>query len=329
MNAEPEGEKPETVWEMEVRFIAEDKARLRAEAEARATDEAFAADCEGNPPDGEVGRNTLGALLLAMIAATFFAGSLLVSARWGVVGASLCAGIILGEIGLLSVWSVFGTLPWFIRWPLVMSAGELLVGVFAMGATAHDLPRGMASGVALSLPSIFLAAQAPLWLFRFFSNFHFVSWKLQDGLDAEIDGRPGVQHLLGAVTITAIVFGLARLGMLQDTHGRTIPVEMWSRMLVFCGLLAAGSAITVLPGLWAVFQAKQKRVGWGIIGGYFAVAPLIFFRVVLAFLDPRGASNLSGEAIGCQLLAIGTMAAVLLGGLHWIRVGGGYDLVRR
>ena len=197
---------------------------------------------DDSPNEGAAGSGLMGLLVGLTIAV--FVGFALLAALVGAVGLAtspinvhfeagvggVVAGFVAGMWGLLSIWAVFGTRRWFVRWPLTLAATALLPFLFLGWAT-------------LFLPVLCLAVQAPLWILRFLLNYHFVV----RGLPAEaasLDSRIGVEHLLGAMTIVAIAMGLARTGLALNpkADGGPIPLAAWSHLLLPCGLLVLGSA---------------------------------------------------------------------------------------
>lgn len=234
-------------------------------------------------------------------------------------------GAIAGELGLLSIWAVFGTQPWFIRWTSSFLMGILLCFSVFLGillSKGPPPPEIVIWPVFLFLPSIFLAAQSPLWVLRFFVSYRFVRRDHTNARIASLDGRVGVQHLMGTVSVVAIALSLARtaLGLLADRPGGGIRIEEWLALLVPCGLIAIASALITLPCLWAAVLAKRKDVGLEIVALYL-LTPVIVALIVAVF------SGLPGAALAIPLLADIALATTLLGGLR-ATCACGYQMVR-
>lgn len=241
--------------------------------------------------------------------------------------AALLVGAIIGQFGLLAVWGVLGPQPLFVRWPLSLLVAVLLCCALLLGMAMLDAPRGglaeMAMGM-LMLPMIFLAVQLPLWVLRIVTGWCIVAGGTEDCSPPSESRQFQLQHMLGATTAVAVALGLASvyLRYLGNPVGR-VDLSMWLGLMLTCLMCGVLSAFSTLPCFWAAFVARNKMSGAAMIAVYAVLMSLL----VLAVISAIGGSAPPGEAVLCFVLFHGSLAFVLLGGLHVVRLCG-YVLLR-
>ena len=132
-------------------------------------------------------------------------------------------GTVVGEAGFLSIWAVFGTRPWFVRWPLTLVVGELLLLAIFCGIVVGEsrVPPGNDVWFPFfCVPIVLVAAQTPLWGLRFFVNYRIVRRDAPAAQAGPLEGRIGIAHLMAAIMIVAIAMGMARTGLLNVAAGQ-------------------------------------------------------------------------------------------------------------
>lgn len=176
----------------------------------------------------------------------------------------------------------------------------------------------------LMLPIIFLAVQVPLWILRIVTGWCIVAGSSEDYSPPSESRQFQLQHMLGATTAVAVALGLASVGLryLDNPTEGTDP-SMWLGLMFACLMFGVWSAFSTLPCFWAAFVAPHKMASAVMIAVY---AVLMSF-LVLAVISAIAGSAPPGEAVLCFVLFSGSLASVLLGGLHVVRLCG-YVLLR-
>ena len=162
---------------------------------------------------------------------------------------ALWGGALLGQLGVLTVWAVFGTQRLHVRWPLAI-VGATLVWTFGFFLLVADegqrhggpgTPNYDALRETLCLvPIVFLAAQLPLWILKGIVGSR-VARDAAGNLVATAPSRQfGILHLLGVTTVFAVAMGLASvtLSHLSDTPGNGDPTLIERDRWVTCSPFA-------------------------------------------------------------------------------------------
>ena len=241
--------------------------------------------------------------------------------------AALFAGAILGQFGLLAVWAVLGPQPLFVRWPISLLVAALLCCALLLGVTmvnGSGEGLGEAARGMLIFPLIFLAVQLPLWVLRIVTGWCLVARGTEDCSPPGESRQFRLQHMLGATTAVALALGLASVGLRYSDipSGRTDP-SVWLGLMFACLMFGVWSAFSTLPCFWAAFVARHKMAGAAMIAVYAVLMSLLVLAVMSAIVG----SAPPGEFVGAFILFHGSLAFVLLGGLHLARLCG-YVLLR-
>ena len=200
-------------------------------------------------------------------------------------------GVILGQLGLLSIWAVFGPSSALVRLPLTTMVGMFLVACFVGGFAAavgtRDLP-GEAALVLLFVPLILLSAQLPLWVLKLVTGGRIVRVDTKTGQMPTVQRQFGIGHLMAATVVVALAFGLASSGMRLivarsfGSDGRPMEGMTLISLVAPCVALCLLNLFVTLPCLWAGLGAKNPRagaVGLAIYAGLMTLLSVAIFAL--------------------------------------------------
>jgi len=267
----------------------------------------------------------LGALLAVFSVADVFAVPVtrdFGSESEGVFLIGLLVGLIAGQAGLVTLWAVFGSHPWALRWLTTLAAAEFLAGVLLVEVilSSGRLPSSREFleeflVVPLGLPLLFLAMQAPLWLFRAITGWQIVprgreetSWGAR---------QFGIVDLLAVTAFAAVALGLTQVAMSIGHVGREDMAAAWLPLAFSYAVAAAVNALLSLPCLWAVFAARDRPQAVGILVVWYILLGIAW----LALLTLMAPGPLPAEAVGLTVVFEVIAVGVLAGGLCLIRAG--------
>lgn len=246
-----------------------------------------------------------------------FVGPLLVDLTQSPSLMGLLFGGLAGQLGLLVIWSVLGPQRWFVRLAVTFAVTLLLVsavcsGVFIVGE--YTPPAGEFICLLFCLPLAFLGVQLPLWVWRIAGGWRIVRADAEPAGSTTAARQFRLQDALAAMSLLAVAFGLASLG-LAGAEGGDNP---WMPFLSFCMFCSVWSAISTLPCLWACFAARRKRRSAVLIGVYVVVITAILGVVVNSFVR----SALPPEMVVTFFLFHAGLLGLMLGVLHVLRICG-------
>jgi hypothetical protein len=242
----------------------------------------------------------------------------------GMVWIGLCAGTIVGQFALLTIWAVVGPPRALVRLPLTTMLGIFLVAWLVAGTVVADGGGGPADEVAaafLFLPLVLLSAQLPLWVLRLFNGGRIVRVDAKTGQIPTVQRQFGVRHLMGATVVVALAFGLASSGtrlVVGADEGMVGSGMIWGVLAAYCGTFGLLSLLVTLPCLWAGLGAENPRAAAVVILIYAALMILLLTVILpLLFGEP-----IPVDAVLMVCLASGSLAVVTLGSLYAARACG-------
>jgi len=204
--------------------------------------------------------------------------------RAGAVLAAIVAGVILGEVGVLTLWLVWGPGSFLRRLVVHWLAGLGLFLALAIGfviASAGGPPAEAifeVLGTALcSLPLISLAAQLPLWPLR-----TYFGWRIEPAISDQPDDVPqplAIRDLLLATVVTAV--SLACLRLTPRDAGQ--PDQMfWLEWCVGVLSIAGISTASLIPILVFTLRSYDTTAAITWLGGYIVLAVFIVVAALAA-----------------------------------------------
>jgi hypothetical protein len=169
----------------------------------------------------------------------------------------------------------------------------------------------------LGLPLLFLAMQAPLWVFRGITGWQLVPRGREETLPGA--RQFGIVDLLGVTALAAVALGLTQMALsLGDGPGAEMP-SAWLPLVLTYAILAGVNGLVSLPCLWAVFAARDRALAVVVLIGWYVLLGIALLAL-LALMSP-GLRSLPAEAVGVVVVFELVVVAVLVGGLALIRAG--------
>jgi hypothetical protein len=234
--------------------------------------------------------------------------------------AGFLAGVAGGQLGVLTVWAVFGPERLLLRWATALLAAALLFGAILVGLVISVPAVGTEPFAALlMLPAVFLAAQAPLWIVRMITGWEIVPRGVRE-VPSAASRQFGLQHLLGATTAVAATLALAKIGFLaMRARGSSGTAEEWLGLAIACLVAGLWNGLLTIPCLYATMVVKERRRGCFVVAGYLVVLSIVVPIVMFAILGP---APLAPKAFMVFLSFNGAVALVVAGGLHLLGQSG-------
>lgn len=206
--------------------------------------------------------------------------------------AGLVLGAIAAQITLLAVFSALAPVPVFLRITAgVFGAITVSMAIFCMEGPG-DGERMEISGAAFLQ---WIAVQIPLWVFRVQSGWHLRRSTENLAAFRRQDLQFGIRQLMAWTAVVAVILSIAKTAIPDDVvdnsrnamRMREIGAIMilltifnslaawpmiWaafvrSRMLVWCGVAIACSAVLCVLEIWAFQSVLGVRPDWGVFVG--------------------------------------------------------------
>ena len=174
----------------------------------------------------------------------------------GAVLGAVTSGVILGEVGSLTLWLVFGPgelalrllVHWTVAFCLFLALG---VGFVVAAADGGGFPGEALGAAVCSLPMISLAAQLPLWPLRT----HF-GWRVERrAASADENGSQAlsIRDLFFGTVVTAVSLACLRL----TPHRVDVGPMFWLAWCIGVASVAGISAVSLIPALLFVLRSKE------------------------------------------------------------------------
>jgi hypothetical protein len=177
-------------------------------------------------------------------------------------------GVMLGQVGALALWLVWGEGPFLRRLALHWCVGLLLASCLMVGSAVQSgamQPLAMLWNQTISflcvLPAVSLAAQLPLWPLR--THFGWSVERLRLDMAA---GQPAPLSILDIFSGTAVV--AISLGLLRAAVSPIGGSNLLLQIGVPLGIVVAAGAICLLPVTVFVLRPRESRFGAGMLAGY-------------------------------------------------------------
>jgi hypothetical protein len=171
--------------------------------------------------------------------------------------AALGAGVLAGELGLATLWLVWGpgsfgrrlVVHWSVGGALYVCWGLGLVASFAGSSPPPDLPEMLVT-ILLALPIVSLAVQLPLWPLRT----HF-GWRIERSwADHSQPQSLSIRDLILATVVTSVSLACLRL----MPTALASPAEVyWSVWGIAVAISAVASTLSLLPATVIVFRTRE------------------------------------------------------------------------
>jgi hypothetical protein len=229
--------------------------------------------------------------------------------------APIVIGILLGEMGAMASWLVWGEGSFLRRLAAHWSVGLALVLALLGGAAAamaNDWNSFFVIYEALSLvcilPIISLAAQLPLWPLRT----HF-GWRVaatEQGSAADKSQPLSILDILSGTSVVAFSLGLVR--------AMPAAANVWQELAMAVLFVIGTSLILLLPGVLCILRMKQAGQGLVVYFGLTLVAAIGVISVLAALTSRLP----SGEEVFAQLWGCCAFAATLAMPLFVLRACG-------
>jgi hypothetical protein len=256
-------------------------------------------------------------------AADLFGPPVMIGLRSEVSFACL-TGAVGGQLGVLTVWAVFGPERLLQRWTKALFAALFLYGVLLVGFIISERgwgSRAEALSTLLMLPAVFLAAQAPLWILRMATGWEIVARGEQASPPAA-SRQFGLQHLLGATTAVAAMLALAKMGFFAlGARENSQVAEGWLGLAIACVAAGLWNGLLTIPCLYATMVAKERGAGCAAVAVYQVVLCIVIVAVMSlifgsrpppeAFMTFLGFNATIAVVVSCSLILLGKSGYVL------------------
>ena len=282
----------------------------------------------GDPP------NRAGCLSAAVV--VFAVGNLLQPALAAGAGSPifepLASTVVLLQFGLLGLWAALGPQRLWVRmlavWSLAFWLGGTLILAFVVRSGPHGAGLGWFVPILL-LPILVSASQLPLTIARWLRGWRLIPNELA-GDSREATRQFSLADILTVTTLVAVALALAKVAVkIEEVAGGERVFEPYEAvlllLLVYGVLLAAWSTLATLPGIWAVFIARDKSRG----ARWFAIYVLIVWAslvAVILVISRITSDNPIKPIVVMSVFVVGSGVLTLLA-LHGIRLAG-YKLDR-
>lgn len=234
-----------------------------------------------------------------------------------IIVVGLVYGVLLAQVSMLSLWTVWSERPVWLRVVLGTLLAEILLACFLMGiamnnpADFHDIARVM----MCSLPLVLLCVQAPLWALRIYAG-----WRIAPAHGISQPQPLSIGQILLATATVAGAVSLVRLASDEPAFYESA----WIAWVVAAPSIAGVSLITLPVALYLVLRWERTTSGLFLLWGYATAAIIVVIIVApLAF----GAPIRGEQAVGL-FVALYTFAGLLWLLLRVVRAWG-YRLVTR
>lgn len=213
------------------------------------------------------------------------------------------------QLGLLSLWLVWGQGSYLRRLLIHWVAGAVLFLAWALGfaaAMASEMPGeillNVARATACGLPAVCLAAQLPLWPLRIYFG-----WRVEQPGDAAAeDSQPlSIRNMLAGTLVTSV--SLAALRFMPPDF--VIDADFWIGWAITVAVVAGLSLVSLLPALAILLRMSQTAsaaTAWfgyaglmlvatlAILSSFFGAGPpdAVFVGVAVTFFSFAGAVSL-------------------------------------
>ncbi len=277
---------------------------------------------QAKPPPERLDRDRAEALALAIVGMDLIGvpglGAAASSSSIGLVLFPVILSFLIGQIGLLMIWSVFGRRALLARLPLSIVTG---MGFYVLFILAMFAPMVVGTGSAspflpaLVVPLVLLAGQLPLWPLRLVFR-----WSVPS-IDGSVPSARQfrIQDMLVFTTVAAAALGLARVAIADA------PVaEAWWSVLAACLGSVVFAALVLLPSIWAALIVNHLRTGLGAIAIYVLVLTATLSALPAFAGAPPGISLLM---FLLYLFFLAILFGIVCGGLCVVRFCG-YRLER-
>jgi hypothetical protein len=237
----------------------------------------------------------------------------------------IVVGVLLGEIGGMTLWLVWGDGAFLRRLAMHWGVGLLLLGSFFLGlagAMAGDGPQPefwwhVVATVLCVVPAVSLAAQLPLWPLR-----THLGWSVERVSGSPAAKKPvglSISDILCGTAVVAVSLGLVRAG--PDARGEFSQFH-FAQIGMILAVLFVASIICLVPATLFALRTKEGRVGAGLLAVY-ALLPVFSLIVVSLIVGGRVPP---GEGFFAVFFGSMVFAATVASPL-WVLRACGYRLV--
>lgn len=194
------------------------------------------------------------------------------------LAAGICLGTIASEIGVLSAALVFGVAPGFaLRLMGLWALGLLLFACWAAGVLfaegfrgRRDWPWEMFYDLALILPLISLAVQAPLWMLKLYFG-----WRIELANAPVPDSNPkslSIRDILFGTLVTALAIAAVRFVVSSQSD---LDLNFWAAWGIGITFLAGASLLVLAPLMMLILRVDRPAVAFGAAAGYAVTAGIV------------------------------------------------------
>ena len=187
-------------------------------------------------------------------------------------------GVFAAELGLATLWLVWGSGPFGLRLAMHWAAALGLCCCWALGLIAsfqedflaREVP-GMIGATALGLPMVSLAAQIPLWPLR-----THLGWRIERpsavGNPYRASQPLSIRDMIWATVVTCVSLGCLRLVTMLPYMADP---QFWPVWGIALSIIVAVSALTLLPSTIFAFRMGATPAAALAMGGYAMIAWII------------------------------------------------------
>lgn len=240
--------------------------------------------------------------------------------------ATLVAGPLVAQFGILPAWLVWGERPFWsrlaIHWSLAVGLSLAWLCGIMMGMAA-DGPIGPPEFVFrdlammfLCLPAFSLGIEAPLWFLRFFFG-----WRIgRQGAPPDATRPLAIRDFLwGMAVISAALATVRGAGALDYSPS---DAQIWIGIAISAGLAALASLIVMPLFAWCLLGTKDVGNGVAVIVVFTILAGCVMVAIIASMMPGPPPS---GEPFVALFVFLASASASIAGALALAR-GAGYRL---
>jgi hypothetical protein len=175
--------------------------------------------------------------------------------------AFMLLGVCISQVNLIAAWAVFapGAVAW--RWPWAALWGTLMWGALVVGnrftfiamANLGELSRGAALLLGGVILSGIMAAQVPLWIFRWL-----LGYRLMPPHSAHLDERQfNIRQLLTGIAVLAVALAVGRLLLPAAGQPYANDEDALALILPIVGLV---NLLLTLPCMWLALTRRITEI---------------------------------------------------------------------
>jgi hypothetical protein len=222
---------------------------------------------------------------------------------WGAVWVYACAGIIVAQGSVLTVWLTWGAENYWFRLLVHWSLAGICLAAWLLGVLGAEGPGDCWDALQIvgpALPLISLAAQAPLWVVRYCFGWSLVRVEPQSSTARPLS--------IGDLLIATMIAGLSLAAARWVDGGKSLNAEFWGGWAIAVAFATGVSVVALLPAASWMLGMRHAVVGLALTGLY-AFMALALVWAVFPFIvwGPRPSA---WELTGLSIVVL-TFAATL------------------